>query len=116
MCSEMLCAIHAAGKSLAAALTQCAQHSTDVRQGACKYMCFSVELAMREACCVSSQAASESSTDFSGQCVSVLIGSGLSSNTILGAPFLRAFYSVYTYDMASKVAQIGFAQAANGNK
>ncbi|EIE21459.1 acid protease [Coccomyxa subellipsoidea C-169] len=61
-------------------------------------------------------AASESSTDFSGQCVSVLIGAGMASNTILGAPFLRAFYSVYTYDMASKVAQIGFAQAADGSK
>ncbi|BDA44683.1 Cathepsin E-B [Coccomyxa sp. Obi] len=61
-------------------------------------------------------AASESSTDFSGQCVSVLIGSGMSSNTILGAPFLRGFYSVYSYDMASKAAQIGFAQAAAGNK
>lgn len=62
------------------------------------------------------QAASESSTDFSGQCVSVLIGSGISSNTILGAPFLRGFFSVYSYDMATKAAQIGFAQAAAGNK
>ncbi|CAL8469579.1 g9120 [Coccomyxa elongata] len=61
-------------------------------------------------------AASESSTDFSGQCVSVLIGSGISSNTILGAPFLRGFFSVYSYDMATKAAQIGFAQAAAGNK
>jgi cathepsin E len=58
------------------------------------------------------QAASESSTDMSGQCVSVLIGSGVSSNTILGAPFLRAFYSVYTYDTSSSTAQIGFAKAA----
>ncbi len=48
----------------------------------------------------------------SGQCVSVLIGSGVSSNTILGAPFLRAFYSVYTYDTSSSTAQIGFAKAA----
>ena len=58
------------------------------------------------------QAASESSTDTSGQCVSVLIGSGVSTNTILGAPFLRAFYSVYTYDTTSSTAQIGFAKAA----
>ena len=61
---------------------------------------------------VTAQAASESSDDFSGDCVSVMIGSGVSTNTILGAPFLRGFYSVYTYDMSSKQAQIGFAKAA----
>ncbi len=65
---------------------------------------------------VALQAASESSTDWSGQCVSVLIGSGIASNTILGAPFLRGFYSVYSYDMQSKAAQIGFAQAAQGSR
>lgn len=65
---------------------------------------------------MAAQAASESSTDMTGDCVSVLIGSGVSSNTILGAPFLRAFYSVYTYDMQTKVAQIGFARAADARR
>ena len=59
------------------------------------------------------QAKSESSTDTSGDCVSVILGSSVASNSILGAPFLRAFYSVYTYDLKSKVAQIGFAKSAS---
>ncbi len=58
------------------------------------------------------QAESESSSDYSGDCVSTMIGSGQSSNTILGAPFLRGFFSVYQYDMSSKAAQVGFAPAA----
>jgi hypothetical protein len=62
--------------------------------------------------CTCVQAASESSNDYSGDCVSVMIGSGLSTNTSLGSPFLRGFYSVYTYDMSSKQAQVGFAKAA----
>ena len=62
-------------------------------------------------CCL--QAASEASTDTKGDCVSVLIGSSISSNTILGAPFLRGFYSAYSYDVASKVARVGFAKSAN---
>ena len=62
--------------------------------------------------CASVQAESESSTDYSGDCVSTMIGSGQSTNTILGAPFLRGFFSVYQYDMSSKAAQVGFAPAA----
>ena len=58
------------------------------------------------------QAESESSTDYSGACVSAMIGSGQSANTILGAPFLRGFFSVYQYDSGSKIAQVGFAPSA----
>jgi hypothetical protein len=66
---------------------------------------------MHVAC--ATQAASEASTDMSGDCVSVLLGNSVSSNTILGAPFLRGFYSVYTFDVKSKVAQVGFAKSAD---
>ncbi len=66
----------------------------------------------QQGCHASVQAESESSTDFSGDCVSTMIGSGQSTNTILGAPFLRGFFSVYQYDLSSKAAQVGFAPAA----
>ncbi len=45
-------------------------------------------------------------------CMSGLVGGGPSGKLVLGDIFLRAFYSVYTYEPVSKAAWVGLASSA----
>ena len=46
------------------------------------------------------------------QCISAVIPGGDSHSVILGDNFMRAWYTVYTYDQSSKTAYVGIAEAA----
>ena len=52
------------------------------------------------------------SGDNTQQCISAIIPGGDSQSVILGDNFLRAWYSIYTYDISSKTAYVGLAEAA----
>ena len=47
-----------------------------------------------------------------GNCISAIIPGGDSHSVILGDNFMRAWYTVYTYDISSKTAYVGIAEAA----
>ena len=44
-----------------------------------------------------------------GACISAIVGGSASGALILGTPFLRAYYSVFTIDPLSARAQVGLA-------
>jgi len=46
------------------------------------------------------------------ECISAIIPGGDSHSVILGDNFMRAWYTVYTYDISSKTAYVGIAEAA----
>ena len=46
------------------------------------------------------------------QCISAIIPGGDSHSVILGDNFMRAWCTVYTYDISSKTAYVGIAEAA----
>lgn len=45
-------------------------------------------------------------------CMSGLVGGGPKGKVVLGDIFLRAFYSVYTYEPVTKAAWVGLASSA----
>ncbi len=53
-----------------------------------------------------------SSGGTTGNCISAIIPGGDSHSVILGDNFMRAWYTVYTYDISSKTAYVGIAEAA----
>ena len=48
-------------------------------------------------------------------CISAVVGGGLPQRLVLGDTFLRAFYSVYTYEPVSGAAWVALAPAALGD-
>lgn len=48
-------------------------------------------------------------------CISAVVGGGLPQRIVLGDTFLRAFYSVYTYEPVSGAAWVALAPAALGD-
>ena len=54
----------------------------------------------------------QSSDGSSTQCISAVIPGGDASSIILGDNFMRAWYTVYTYDIKKKTAYVGFGEAA----
>lgn len=47
------------------------------------------------------------------ECISAIIPGGDPSSVILGDNFMRAWYTVYTYDIKKKTAYVGFGEAAS---
>lgn len=45
-------------------------------------------------------------------CMSGIVGNGPEGKVVLGASFLRAYYSVYTYDMVSGNAWVSLAPSS----
>ena len=62
--------------------------------------------------CLSALQIQGSSGGNSGNCISAIIPGGDSHSVILGDNFMRAWYTVYTYDISSKTAYVGIAEAA----
>ena len=48
-------------------------------------------------------------------CISAVVGGGLAQRIVLGDTFLRAYYSVYTYEPVSGAAWVALAPAALGD-
>jgi hypothetical protein len=54
----------------------------------------------------------ESSSGGGTSCISAIIPGGDAQSIILGDNFMRAWYTVYTYDIKKKTAYVGFGEAA----
>lgn len=52
----------------------------------------------------------ETTGDMSGDCISLIFPGTGDSEMILGAPFLRAWYTAYSYDTATKSAKVGLGK------
>ncbi len=46
------------------------------------------------------------------QCISAIIPGGDDHSVILGDNFMRSWYTVYTYDIKTRTAYVGLAEAA----
>ena len=68
-----------------------------------------VNMGLTIVCALQIQGSSGGNT---GSCISAIIPGGDSHSVILGDNFMRAWYTVYTYDISSKTAYVGIAEAA----
>jgi hypothetical protein len=53
----------------------------------------------------------DNSGDGTNQCISAIIPGGDTDSVILGDNFMRSWYTVYTYDLQSRTAYVGYAQS-----
>lgn len=56
------------------------------------------------------QISGETTGDMSGDCISLIFPGTTDNDMILGAPFLRAWYTAYHYDPTTKAATVSLAK------
>jgi len=56
------------------------------------------------------QVAGETTGDMTGDCISLIFPGTSDAEMILGAPFLRAWYTAYSYDPVTKAAKVGLGK------
>ena len=62
------------------------------------------------------QIGGESSSDAladGSQCISAVLPGGDENSIVLGDNFMRSWFTVYSYNLTSKAAMVGFASSAN---